>query len=175
MERIAKKLEGKSLSGTDVLKLVSNKARILTYSDLMKYDNIQDAMGPHKALILLYTTRHNYGHYTAVFEQNKNTIEHFDSYAIFPDEELKWCAKYLKKVHGKVVPHLTWLLYSSPYKNIVYNHHKFQKKLKSVATCGRWVALRIIFKKLPLETFIELFANNAIDSDLLVTIMTMFL
>lgn len=175
MQKIAKNLEKKSLSDKDILNLVSGKANLLTYSELMKYDNIDDALGRHGALILLFETKQNFGHWCAVIRVNKNTVEHFDSYGYKPDEELKWTADHLRRKHGKVYPHLTWLLYNSKYPKITYNEHKFQKYKKGVNTCGRWTALRIIFKKLPLNKFKQLFSGNSVDPDLMVTLLTAFL
>jgi hypothetical protein len=175
MEKIAKKLEKKSLSGKDVLDLVCGKANLLTYSDLMKYEDIDEAMGPHKALILLFETRSGFGHWCCVFRQNKDTIEFFDPYGIKPDEELKWTKDYLVKKHGKAYPYLTWLLVNSKYKKITYNHHKFQKYQKDVNVCGRHVGLRLCGRRVPLNAYIKLFTESKFDSDLLVTMMTMFL
>lgn len=176
MDKVIKKVESKSLSGDEVLKLCNNKANLLTYTQLLEFDDIDDAMGKHGALILLFETKPNYGHWTCVFRANKDSIEFFDPYGIKPDDEMKWCGKYMASICGRVVSHLSLLLYNSKYKNIYYNHGKLQKYIKNVNTCGRWVALRLAFRKLRLEPFIKLFTKNKkMNADWLVTALTSFL
>lgn len=52
-------LINKPLSDDDVLKICNYKANLMTYPELVEYDNIDDALGKHKALILLYETKKN--------------------------------------------------------------------------------------------------------------------
>lgn len=169
---IAKK---KSLSGGELLKLVNRKANLMTYPQLTKYDDIDKAMGKYKALILLYETKQNYGHWTCVFKRNNNTIEHFDSYGMKPDDELAFIPEYFRIVSNQELPHLTALLYKSGY-NVEYNDKKLQIQKKDVNTCGRWVAMRIIFRNMNIDDFIELFKGTKYySSDDLITLITYIL
>ncbi len=160
----------KSLSDKEILNLIDGKANVLTYSELENYDNIDDALGPHNALILLYqTTGENYGHWTCVFK-NGNEINFFDPMGIFPDDENKWIPKKNKKVKYDDYLHLTNLLYGSGY-NVIYNEVPLQKDDNGINTCGRHCALRLIFRDIPHEKYIK-FMKQFDDPDLLVTYLT---
>ncbi len=173
MSNIIKKAINKSFSSKDVLDLVDNKANLLTYPELLDYDSIDEAMGKHGALILLYETREHYGHWCAIFKLNDKTLEFFDPYGIIIDDELNYISKEFRKASNQDYPYLTELLLKSKYK-ITYNHHQFQAYNTNINTCGRWVGLRLIFRNLPLNKFIKLFSKNKrFSNDWLVTALTM--
>lgn len=160
------------LSDSDVLKLVENKANVLVYSDLQKYNTLDEALGPHGAIFLLYETQPDYGHWTCMFKMDDGkTIEFFDPYGIFPDNQLEWVPKNFREVSGQMYPQLTALLYYSPY-NLTYNEHKFQKKGAGINTCGRWSALRLVCRDMSLKKFAEIFKHE--DADDLVSIITSY-
>lgn len=172
---IIQQAKKKSLSSKDVLKLVDNKANLLIYHQLTKYNNIDDALGKYGALILLYETKKNYGHWTLVFKRDKNTIEMFDSYGIFIDDELNFVPKNFKKEGKETYPYLTYLLYNSGY-NIEYNDKQLQSKKIGTATCGRWTAVRLLLRYISIEKFIKLFTGNkCFNPDDLVTLITILI
>lgn len=170
-----KKHKNIALSDQDVLKLVEGKAKILIYSDLAKYKTLDEALGSHAAAFLLYESKPDYGHWTVLFRllnedgTLSDTVEFFDPYGTFPDCELEWIPKHFREMSGQMYPQLTWLLYHSPY-NLTYNEHKFQKHGSGINTCGRWSALRLVFRKLPLKRFAEIFKTK--NADDLVSVLT---
>lgn len=168
LKKVLKYYKGISLSDADVMKLVNGKAKVLVYSDLANYKTLDDAMGPHGALFLLYESQPDYGHWTCVFRRG-NLIEFFDSYGGFPDTQLEWIDDHFREISGQSYPLLTWLLYHSPY-DLSYNEHKFQKKGDDIATCGRWCSLRLAMKDMPLEEFYDAFHGRR--SDDVVSILT---
>jgi len=159
-----------ALSNNKIMKLINKKANLMTYSELKKYDNLDEALGPHDALVLLYETRENFGHWVTIFRRG-DLIEHFDSYGYFPDDELKFIPEYFRKVNGLDYPHLTALMYESGYKPS-YNEYVLQSDKRDVNTCGRWVVARLILRHLPLDKFVKLFKNKDYSPDFLVTIFT---
>lgn len=172
---IIKYLKKKSLSDKEMLQLVDNKANLLTYPELTEYNDIYEAMGPNKALILLFMTRNNYGHWVCLFERDNGDIEFFDSYAYIPDEELEFVPQNFREVSGQDYPHLTALLYQSGAR-IIYNDERLQKQVKDVATCGRHVTCRLIFRKLTLQQYLDLFKHtNGLSPDDIVTFLTSFI
>ena len=96
-----------ALSDKDIMRLIKGKANLLTYTELQKYNNIDQVLGPYSALVLLYETSKNFGHWVCVFKVNENTIEHFDSYGLKPDDELKFIPEYFREVNYEEIPHLT--------------------------------------------------------------------
>ena len=145
-----------ALSDKDIMRLIKGKANLLTYTELQKYNNIDQVLGPYSALVLLYETSKNFDHWVCVFKVNENTIEHFDSYGLKPDDELKFIPEYFREVNYEEIPHLTYLLYNSGY-NVIYNEFKLQKKKKGINTCGRWVATRLIYRMIPQKVFAKFF------------------
>lgn len=146
----------KALTNHEILKMINHKANLLVYEDLQKYNNIDDVLGKYKALVLLYETRDNFGHWTCLFKVNSNTIEHFDSYGLKPDSELKFVPEYFRKIHYEDYPHLTALLYLSKYK-VIYNEYELQKHGKGINTCGRWVVTRLNYRMIPQNVFAKFF------------------
>jgi len=156
---MSKQEEQISLSESDIKTMLNGQCNVLTYPELVNYDNINDAMGPHGALILLYMTKQNYGHWVCAFKRNNNAIEFFDSYGFFPDDELKLIPEYFRKVSNQLYPHLTYLLLKSKNK-IEYNNVQLQKLKKDVNTCGRWCIVRIMLRNLTINEFVRKFQDN---------------
>lgn len=166
------KLVARSLTGKEVTKLVKGKANIMTYRELQKYDNINDAMGPYEALILLYESKIHYGHWTLVFRAKDGTIEHFDSYGYMPDQELLQVPKNFKKRYYNKIPHLTYLLYKS-MEPVRFSQYKLQSRGPRINTCGRWVAMRLLLRDLSEDQFHDLMTSTrSINPDELVTVAT---
>lgn len=160
----------KALSDKDILRLINGKANLLTYQELQNYDNLDDALGKYGALVLLYTTRRNFGHWIAVFKVNKNKIEVFDSYGLIPDDEIKFVDSYFRKMNYQKIPHLTYLLYHSGY-NVIYNEYQLQSQKPGINTCGRWVATRLKYRNIPQKKFAKFFLNYK-NPDKIVTHLT---
>jgi len=168
-----KQLQKKSLSDSDILKLVGGKANLLTYPELLNYKTIKSALGPHKCLILLYLTSDNYGHWVCVIE-HKNRIEFFDSYNYKPDHEQEFIPKKFAKESHQEIPHLTKLLLDSG-KPIEYNHAKLQSNEKDVNTCGRHVGVRINNRNVKLDDYIKILQSKkkqGVTPDMIVTYLS---
>lgn len=168
------KLVNTSLTGTEVLNIVNNKANLFTYTQLRNMKHLNEILDPWGAAFILYqTTKPNYGHWVALIRNGANKICFFDSYGYMPDEELKWTREDLvKPLHQNYdVPKLTALLYESGL-DIEYNEYQLQEKGKP-QTCGRWSAARILNKHLNTDEFAEEFKpRNGYTSDQLVTLYT---
>ena len=159
------------LSDEDILRITDHKCKVLLYSDLEQYHDIDSVLAPHGAVVILYQLEQNVGHWIAVIKHGKH-LEIFDPYAMEIDEELQFSQYNLRRHNGKKVPHLTHLLYSSPYK-ISYNDVQLQKFKHHVNTCGRWCALRVRFRSDSLDRFVDLFTKNkAYDPDFWVSCLT---
>lgn len=154
MEKIINKSEDVDLSGDDVRNLCRGEVEIVPYHTLDNYDSIENLLSKFGAVILLYETRENFGHYVALFYNKDNDLEFFDSYGMKPDEELNY-ATYNDKAY------LTDLL-KKYNKKIIANTEKLQVFKEDINTCGRWTAMRIFFRKeYSLREFVELFSKNS--------------
>ena len=144
--------ESIDLSGSDIKEITNNGARVLSYHELVNYSTLDEVLGETQAIILLYETKENFGHWVTVFKINDNTIEFFDPYGLQMDDELNY-ATYNNQ------PTLTNLVNAAGYK-VVSNSKKLQTFKHEVNTCGRWASLRIKFRDTPLREFQTMFGNN---------------
>ena len=135
--------------------------------------DINSLLANEKYIVILYETRKHYGHWCCLFRNNKNNIEFFDSYGIFPDDELKYATKSFRKKNNMMWPHLTYLLLSCPYK-IEYNNHKFQKMSRKISTCGRWCLIRCLLSAVDIDNFYKLFKKYK-DKDKVALFLTDFI
>ena len=162
IDTIIKDAEKVSLSDTDILNITDNKCTVMRYQDLEKYDNINQALEPHGAIVLLYQHEADFGHWVAVFKVNDSTIEVFDSYGIPIDSEIEFSPFQIRRHQGEKIAHLTHLIEQSPqYTKVLENKEPLQKDKKDVSTCGRWAAVRIRFRDVPLKQFDKMFRNTS--------------
>lgn len=172
MQKILKKLKSKYLSGSDLLKLVNYKASIISYPEIKNYENLDELLGENQAIILLYETEPRVGHWITIFKTPKNTIEFFDPYGYFPDDELEFIPKNFRNISNQNKRYLTKLLYDSKYP-IEYNNYELQQDKDDIATCGRHVAMRLLFREIPLKNYIKIMKGvKKFSPDDIVTLLT---
>lgn len=173
MEKL-KKLMTKSLSNDEILNIIGRKANLIPYSKVHNYKTLDQLMGPSKACIILYESKPYYGHWCCIFMNTPNLCEFFDPYGLFPDMELKMIDPEFKKKSFQNEKYLTRLMINSPYQ-LSYNHYPFQEFKKGVNTCGRWVAIRLLFRIMSLDDFINLFGKKRnLSKDMYATILTSY-
>lgn len=168
----------RSLSDDEILDLINREANVLSYSQLEGFGNIDEALGPYKALILLYqTTSPQYGHWVCVFRDKRGKINFFDPLGIIPDDENKWIPRSKRVVHYDDDKHLTRLLFNNG-ESIVYNEVPVQKDKEGINTCGRHVALRLLYRDIPQKKYIrdlkEMAKKSKVPIDHLVSVLTNF-
>ncbi len=157
------------LSNIDLMNTL-NGIKIITYSNIHKYDNINQLLGKSKKVILLYQTSRNFGHWTCLYE-NKGQIYFFDSYGFIPDDTLKWTPCDLKKELKQDYRYLTRLLYES-HKPVHYNEYRLQKKGDMINTCGRWCVIRLEYPDISVDDFHKIFTSFNLPPDILVSAIT---
>jgi hypothetical protein len=54
------------LSDEDVLRITDNKCKVLLYSDLEHFHDIDSMLAPHGAAVVLYQLEQNVGHWVTV-------------------------------------------------------------------------------------------------------------
>lgn len=170
------KLEDKSLTAEDVIKIVKGKANFITYDELKDIESIDEILEPYGSCIILYLTEPNYGHFVSLnfVGPSADNLEHFDSYGIVPDDELsEFDIDEEDRINlNEEYPYLLQLMYDSPYE-LSFNEYQFQSKNPNIKTCGRWAAMRTLLKFLPLDDFANIFDNNKLGTpDEIVTALT---
>ena len=173
MDKLIAGWEGKRFSGEEIVKLCDGKVLIRRVRDLAGARSLKEAMGKHKAMVILYETKDSSGHWCAVFEAAPGLLEFFDPYGIRPDGELEFIDRRFMEESGQG-PHLSRLIEKSKYPVVEYNSTPLQKFSRDMNTCGRWCGLRICFRDIPLKNFIRLFRRQKFPADWYVTALTMF-
>jgi hypothetical protein len=170
------KAENIDLSGKDILRITDDKCTVMPYENLENIKSIDEILELWGAVVILYETKKNFGHWVGLFKVNDSTLEFYDPYALNVDEELNFDNDYHKRIHNGVeIPHLTHLLNQSNYR-VIYNKVRMQKVLDHVNTCGRHVALRIRMRDVKLKRYQELLMNNAhYDADFFVSALTLLI
>ena len=162
------------LSGHDILRITDNKTNIYPYEYLENVSSLSDILQPYGAVVLLYQTKQNFGHWVAILDKGNKHLEFYDPYGLKPDQELDINNEYHLRLHGGVkTPHLTAFINSEGWK-VEYNAEKLQKFLKDVNTCGRYCALRVRFRDSSIQKFNALLKNNKYyDPDFWVSSLTL--
>jgi len=176
METYLNKLQKLPTSSKYLMKLLNNQVKIITYPELIKFNNIEELLYPYGRVIILYLQKENYGHWTCIFYQGKGKkrIEHFDSYGYFPDDELNFAIDpYFRKVNNMEYPLLTLLLNEAYNRyDMTFNQYKFQKKKKDISTCGRHCIVRLWYSDIELDEYKDMMFSTELTPDELVTMLT---
>ena len=158
-----------ALSGGDIKKALDNKVKLITYSDLMEYNNIFDVLKPYNKVVILFeTTGKLIGHYTCLFKCNSEitgeSIIFFDPYGMKPEKELNYAPDWLKEVTN-AKKNLLYRLFQQDTIQIRYNQHDLQKWSKKISTCGRWCIVRLMYPEYDENEFYKFFKDNAKKKD----------
>lgn len=166
-----------ALSDRDIRKL-NPHTKLMLYEDVKRYKNIDQLLHPYGSVIILYewqrTRDASIGHYITVNMVNDGIVEHFDSYAIKPDNELKQIENTpmaFKKMTGQDHKYLLDLYLHSPYQ-VSYNHYPLQSLSDDIATCGRYAVIRSLYRQMPLEEFVKIFLNKGDSPDVIAVQLT---
>ena len=151
MDNVIRGIYVNDLSGGDVQLLTRGKAAVRLYEDLLKFNNIIDALGPNRQMILLYPVLSNSsGHWLAIlYHESTHTIEHFDSYSFTTSQEAGYTDNAFVK--RNLLGDLYDKARAQGYK-VFFNPYKFQVLAKGINTCGRHASMRCRFNYLSCDT-----------------------
>jgi hypothetical protein len=137
------------ITDVDIKEYFDDDVKVVTYSDLKKYDTIDQLLPKEKScVILLIEWDQNIGHFVLLLKyisNNEQVIEYFNSYGEDVSFEVKNMDKnkrieldqtnlYLNKLFDKALR----------THNIIYNKVQFQSYQSGVATCGRHSMFRCL-------------------------------
>jgi hypothetical protein len=174
-EQILNQLKKKPLSGREIMEALNNETKIIKYSDMWKYDNINEVLHPFNNAVILYQVRPDFGHWVCIIKHKNNTLEYFDPYGFSIDHPIKYIKQPFRKQSRQDFPQLIRLFLNSPY-NIQINHKKIQTFDKKTSTCGRHIIMRLTLKHVPLKEYQKIFKNeNGMNGDEKITALTAFI
>ena len=165
----------KSLSNIDINRALNKQCKIIVYPEIINYRTLNELLYPYDACVILYEFKKNFGHWTTVFRYPNGKVEHFDSYGIEPDEELKFATIDFRTKNNEYFPYLTKLLYNSG-DDIEYNNYPLQEHGKNINTCGRHVIVRLLNRHMNIDKYAnhiyQLSDKYHVNPDELVTYLT---
>jgi hypothetical protein len=155
------------LSGDEIETLTGRQP--ILFSDLAKYQNINQVFGKFNYAIILYqTSSYTNGHYVAITRNDEGKIRYCDSYGIpNPLKEVQYTP------YDKALPnYLDKLLQGIDYESNTKDYQSWKK----TATCGRYASFFCRLRNLSLQQIDYLFKNQGFLSipDNMVTILTLF-
>ena len=174
MNKIINKIITEDLSGVNITAITRGNCKIMLYEELLKYNDIIDAIGSTGNLVLLFPTVkdvQNSGHWVSIlYKKELNLLEHFDSYALTWRQERGYSSNEYVKEH--LLGNLLNKAMASGVK-VECNTVRLQKMANKINTCGRWCATRIRFSYLSNTEFARLFVNQQQTPDQIITMLTM--
>lgn len=179
MDRLVTQAQSDFFSDDDIRKWLGDHVRILKFCDLAKYSSLQQACGPGNMCVILFETdmpnmNGHTGHWVCFFQVDDVTWEWFDSYGVRPGSERDFVTPEVLEETKADVPLIEKLIANAPdHTKMIYNQVRLQQLKKGIDTCGRWVCIRLLKRKIPLARFQELFLDTKQSGDWIVTCMTM--
>ena len=132
----------KMFSDKDFERFFPNVAQnIIKYSDLDEIKDINELLPQDGYKIILIESIKNTGHWVVLIRNNDSLI-FFDSYGIYPDDELNFVSRLQNKLLGNKYSTIRNLMKSSELK-LFYSKTKYQKERPNINTCGRWCCVAI--------------------------------
>ena len=166
------------LSDRDIYSKLQGRTNIIMYNQLNNVNDIEGILVDDSAVIL-YEKRPKNGHWVCIIRYLKKgvpTIEFFDSYGIFPDDEKRYIDKDFLSSSRQTKNRLDELLLKASKRyRIEYNNYRLQKKSSDIATCGRHVVSRILLKNLNIDEYNKLmnsFKQYGLSPDDVATIIS---
>lgn len=156
-------------SNFDICKqLGCGQDKIIKYSELKNYNSLQELLpSPFDYKIILLESDKNSGHWVCIIRMN-NVIECFNSYGVSIDSEWKYIPDSIERWLGQSTRYLSNLIKKSSGFTVISNKYKFQSKNPDIATCGRWVILRIETARMgyTLQDFVNMIQKQTEKDDI---------
>lgn len=177
----------KPTSRSDLMYMLQNKTKIVTYDELLEYNSFNELMEEFGSCIILYPNRSDpsCGHWCCIFIiPGTDRVEYFDPYGCFLEEPIK---EYNDEERSEIEkdennqditkkqkfgerrllePKLRELLLKSDYvDNLYWNETPFQNVECGANTCGLWNVLRLKNSHLPELEFRKIFFDLPSNSN----------
>lgn len=156
-------IEGEPLSTREIRRMVGPKVPVIPYSSLRNYSSLDQLVGDHGAIIL-YRSSPTYGHWVALTPGPRfGDVSYYDSYGRNVDVYLKKLSKDQAIELGQDVPYLAHLIdeaFNSGQLRMLHTNTKAVQSRGDMATCGRYAALRVIYKNLSHEDFNQMIGDK---------------
>jgi hypothetical protein len=148
-------IEHRSLSDSDIRRILGHDCKIIEYYELSEYDSLERLLPkPLDYVVILYEDRPDRGHWTALSRYN-DVFSFLDPYGYSPDKELLWTPMKMRKLLGQSEPYLTELIHRTD-KEVRFNNVRYQELESGINTCGSHVCcylFHVIHKHMSLQDY----------------------
>jgi hypothetical protein len=145
------------LRGSDILKILNNNTNIIEYKQLYNIEDLEDIF-INGSCVILYRSAPNLAHWCCIFK-NIYGLEFFDPYGCIIDNEINEIEEmnpnYANNYYNNGHKRLLELVLKTGYNELTYNNYKLQQMKHNINTCGRHCAVRLLFKNLNLEDYVD--------------------
>ena len=159
------------LSNEDI-NIMLNGTKIFKYPDLENMNSIDEIFDDQGRAVMLFLTKNeNTGHWIALHKK-EDTIYYFDPYGYDVDEDKDFIPDYKLEELNQEQPFLMDLFKKSKYK-VYSNQYAFQNRnAKNTNTCGRHCVVRLIYKNLDLDDYLDMIKSSGYTPDNFVSKLT---
>lgn len=136
------------------------KLPVVYYPDLQDVKDIDELFGEKGSFLLMYLKSPTFGHWVLVSKSKMEplTLEYFDPLGNMIDHYLDEF-KFEKGAQYPGSNQLAKLMHASRYKKVMSNGIQLQLDAPEVQTCGKWCMLRYLLLFVPMEQFVDFFAE----------------
>lgn len=178
-------------SAADLFNIAKKRCNVFQYDDLKDFDEMDDLYYegnseitneyPNKdlpfddnAIILLYKSEPNFGHWTMV-TRNGHGYHYLDSYGEPVDKPLDYIEEDFKEESGQDIPYLANLLLDTG-RDVYYNSEHLQELNPDISTCGRYCAIFLKYSDMDIDKFSDKIKKMSekydISNDELISLLT---
>lgn len=163
--RSIEKIRQYPLGDDDLRRLLGEDIAIHNYPALEHMSSIDELFDPKGRAILLFPNASpTVGHWTGLLRHPDGSIEFFDPYGDAPEEQKGGMTRAHLEALDIETPELTRLLRGSG-RPVFYNTYPFQKTRKDIATCGRHVAVRMLYAPLSIDEYAKVLNESGYAPD----------
>ena len=132
------------VSAKDIKRLLGHGIKIIRFPDLSEYNSMNEVLPyPNDCAVIFFideqTPTSNIGHWVCIM-RNGDRYEFFDSYGLSPKEDLEHIDKEKRIKFGEQRNYLKELGGGA----ILHNPVDYQGWSPKIATCGRYVIIRLL-------------------------------
>jgi len=153
------------LTDADIRRLLGANTRVITYPELAGFRSLDELLDENGRAVILFLTdpaRPNSGHWIGLFTRPDGAIETFDSYGMPLDASRRWLKPDELAALGESKPLLTNLLKLSG-RRVYVSRMPLQGRGRGIATCGKWLVMRMLLANMPDYDFHEFARSNPVE------------
>lgn len=166
-----KEVKSYPLGDDDLKNILGSNINILSYPDLENYEHIDDIFDDEGRCIILFLTENEFTGHWLCLHKDEDGIHYFDPYGKSVDATKKWLSRTKLEQLNQDNPLLINLLKGSG-EPVYYNSFDFQDDRKDINTCGRHCAVRLLFKDLSLDEYLQMIEESKLKPDSFVSNIT---